>query len=433
MSILTLDTSLLAPTVDTADLASVETPLRAAHQSLLDNTCLGNDFLGWRDWPVADHQDLLAAIRQAADAIRAQSQALVVIGIGGSHLAGQAGIEFLSGLHSNELSKDCQIYFVGHDLSAREWANIADLLKDKDFSINVISKSGTTLEPALAFAYFRRLLEEKYGQEAANKRIYATTDAHSGLLHDQAVAHGWTRFVVPDNIGGRYSGLTSVGLLPWAVAGIDLSAVLQGAALAYQELLHTFDFTSPVWQYAASRLLLLRAGKVLELFTTYEPSLNLLGSWWQQLFGESEGKTDQVIFPATIHYTRDLHSLGQFVQQGSKNLFETTLCLRQNPHDLSISIPTDTQAALSFLDGKSIDFVQRQAQLATVQAHHDGGVAQLVFTLECADERSLGYTLYFFELACSLSALLLGVNPFDQPGVQAYKAEMMRRLLGENL
>jgi len=425
MTPLTLDTSLLAPTVTPAQIDQLSDQLATTHRHLLDGTCPGADFLGWRDWPDQDHHQLLDAIQQAASRIQQQSQALVVIGIGGSHLAGQAGLEFIHGSYHAPHVNGLPVYFVGHNLSSRAWLEIAARLRHQDWSLNVISKSGTTLEPGLAFAYFRSLLEKRYGA-AARERIYATTDAHTGLLHDQAVGAGWSRFIVPDDIGGRYSGLTSVGLLPWAVAGLDIAAALQGASKAKNDLLSNLNLTNPAWQYAASRYLLCRAGKTLELFATYEPSLQLLGRWWQQLFGESEGKTNPVIFPATINYTQDLHSLGQFLQQGSKNMFETTFYLDE---DATIPLTSsDVHHTWPYLDGKNLDFVQKQAHLATLQAHHQGGVPQLVFHLTQTSEFTLGYTLYFFEYACALSALLLGVNPFDQPGVQAYKEEMMRRL-----
>ncbi|MBQ6449936.1 glucose-6-phosphate isomerase [bacterium] len=425
---LTLNTNDAHPLINDQKLSALEPRLRAAHQSLLEGTCAGSDFLGWLRWASQDHRQLIRNIREAADKIRAQAQVLVVIGIGGSHLGGQAGLEFVQGVHYNELTSNTKVYFAGHNLSASSWREIIELIGSQDFAINVISKSGTTLEPALAFGFFENILVNRYGRTQADRRICATTDANSGLLHDQAVAHNWMRLVVPDDIGGRYSALTSVGLLPWAVAGIDIEAALAGAQKAQADFLSDLSLNNLTWRYAAARYLLLQAGKNIEALVTYEPRARLFGRWWQQLFGESEGKCERVIFPTTLELTQDLHSLGQYLQQGQKFIFETTLYFDHNPGDELICLDQESSQAWPFLIGKTVDFVQNQARAATQKAHLAGGVPNLQLTISDHSATSLGYLLYFFELSCALSALLLDVNPFDQPGVQAYKTEMMNLL-----
>ena len=337
-------------------------------------------------------------------------------------------MEFVQGVHYNELTSNTKVYFAGHNLSASSWREIIELIGSQDFAINVISKSGTTLEPALAFGFFENILVNRYGRTQADRRICATTDANSGLLHDQAVAHNWMRLVVPDDIGGRYSALTSVGLLPWAVAGIDIEAALAGAQKAQADFLSDLSLNNLTWRYAAARYLLLQAGKNIEALVTYEPRARLFGRWWQQLFGESEGKCERVIFPTTLELTQDLHSLGQYLQQGQKFIFETTLYFDHNPGDELICLDQESSQAWPFLIGKTVDFVQNQARAATQKAHLAGGVPNLQLTISDHSATSLGYLLYFFELSCALSALLLDVNPFDQPGVQAYKTEMMNLL-----
>ncbi len=407
--------------------AQLAPKLSAIHQDLLAKRCPGNDFLGWLDLPQTE-QTLLDAVNAAAARIRQQAEILIAVGIGGSHLGGQAGLEMVRGNHYNDLTSETpKIIFAGHDLSLTTWQDIATMLQGHDWALNVIYKSGTTLEPALAFGFFQKLLRQQYGDNEANRRIYATTDSNRGLLHDQALANHWTRFVIPDDVGGRYSALTPVGLLPWAVAGLNLEEVFAGSRAATNDLQEN-SFANPAWQYAATRFLLLQQGKNVECLATYEPRLELLGRWWQQLFGESEGKTNHCIFPTCLNYTQDLHSLGQYLQQGQKFLFETTLWVEVIDADQNIALDDQAQTAMPHLRDRSIHFVQEQAMRATVTAHSQDNVPNLIFRLGQADEWHLGYTMYFFEFACALSALLLNVNPFDQPGVQAYKDELTRLL-----
>ncbi|MBQ6436344.1 glucose-6-phosphate isomerase [bacterium] len=429
MTNLSLDITQLQPFVSDDQLASHLPRLKQIHQDILDKKTLGSDMLGWVDLPVNYDRQELEQIKQAAAKIKRQAQVLVVIGIGGSHLGAQAALEVLRGPYYNQLQpKTPEIYFTGHNLCVDEWQTVAKIIGDRDFSVNIISKSGTTLEPALAFGYFQDLLIKKYGPQQANEHIYATTDQAQGLLHDQAVAHGWSRFVVPDDIGGRYSVLTAVGLLPLCVAGINLDELFAGAAAAREQLTTDTSFANPALLYAASRFALLQKGYNLESLVTYNSRLNSLVAWWQQLFAESEGKTDKVIFPTGMHFTRDLHSLGQYLQQGQKFIFETTLWLDHEPADQQVVLDETSWQKWPYLKDKTIGYVQQQAHQGTVAAHVAGQVPNIVLHLAQLDEHHLGYLFYFFEFACALSALLLGVNPFDQDGVQAYKDEMMRRL-----
>ncbi len=409
--------------------AHVESLLESAHQSLLEGSCPGHDFLGWLAWPDASQptmQALLTKIQETTEQIKAHSNILLVIGTGGSYLGSLAGLEFVHGIYYNATHPSQQIYFAGHDLSASSLRDLRQIIADQDFSINVISKSGTTLEPAVAFDYFWALAREKYGPHV-NEHIYATTDAHTGTLHDLAAQNQWTSFIVPDNIGGRFSAMTSVGLLPLAYGSLNIADIIAGAAQARQDLTTNTSITNPAWQYAFNRVILRQNGKNVEFFTTYEPAFASLGLWWQQLFGESEGKTSTAILPAILQYTRDLHSLGQFLQEGSRNLFETVFHTTKPAHD-EVILQDDEHSASSSVAGKSFSTLQQIAMDATHKAHLQGGVPQIRLTIPQTDEFYLGYTWYFFEFACALSALILGVNPFDQPGVQAYKAEMHQRL-----
>ncbi|MBQ6154374.1 glucose-6-phosphate isomerase [bacterium] len=429
MTNLSLDITNLQTFVSDEQLAGNLPRLKQIHQDILDKKTPGSEMLGWVDLPVNYDRQELDSIKKAAVAIQKQSSVLVVIGIGGSHLGAQAALEVLRGSYYNQLQPETpEIYFAGHNLCADEWQTVAKIIGDRDFSLNVISKSGTTLEPALAFGYFQDLLVKKYGADEANKRIYVTTDKAQGLLHDQALERGWSRFVVPDDVGGRYSVLTAVGLLPLAVAGINLDDLFTGAVTARQDLTTTTSFDNPAWLYAASRYCLLQAGYNLESLVTFNSRLNSLVAWWQQLFAESEGKTDKVIFPTGMHFTRDLHSLGQYLQQGQKFIFETTLWLDHEPADQQVVLDETSWQKWPYLKTQTINDVQKQAHLGTVTAHVAGQVPNLILHLEKIDEKHLGYLFYFFEFACALSALLLEVNPFDQDGVQAYKDEMMRRL-----
>ena len=403
--------------------------LADAQEKLLKGTGAGSDFLGWVDLPVSYDREEFARIQQAAEKIRAQSQVLVVIGIGGSYLGARAAIEFLCSPHHNLLCGDGpQIFFAGNHLTAAELEEIVQIIGPRDFSINVISKSGSTTEPAIAFRYFKKLAEQRYG-EGARERIYATTDRARGALHDLAVAAGYERFVVPDDIGGRFSVLTAVGLLPIAVAGVDIAALMAGAAQEREELLLP-GAQNAAWQYAAARHMAYEEGKQIEVLACYDPRFRFVAEWWKQLYGESEGKDGKGLFPASVELTADLHSLGQFIQQGTRNLIETVVCFEKPAGRLTIERTEDDSDGLNYLAGRDMDFVNRQAQAGTILAHVDGGVPNRVLTAEDVSPRSLGQLLYFFEFACGLSGYLLGVNPFNQPGVEQYKKNMFA-LLGK--
>ena len=407
------------------DLLAMEKEVFDAHVKLAEGTGEGSEFTGWLDLPLREPTEEIVRIRQCAQRIRCDSEVCVVVGIGGSYLGPRAAIELLQGVNRNlERGKeDPQIFFAGNSLSTRQWNELLRLLEGKDFSIIVISKSGTTMEPAIAFRGLRWMLERKYGTDEANNRIYAITDPEQGALRQMAQEAGWETFVIPPNVGGRYSVLTAVGLLPMAVAGIDIMDVMQGA-MDGKEVYDLRSYENPVWLYAAVRNLLYRGGKKIELFTSFEPGFRSFGGWWQQLFGESEGKDGKGIFPATAEFTADLHSLGQLIQQGERNLFETMV--RFAPCDAECIIGSDWKDldGLNFLEGKPLSFVEEQAGLGTLNAHVDGGVP--VITMDCGtlDDRTVGELFYFLELSCGISAYVLGVNPFDQPGVEEYKKNM---------
>ena len=409
---------------------SQEAGLKKAHGWLMEGTGAGSSFLGWVRLPRDYDKEEFARIRQAADRIRSDSQALVVIGIGGSYLGARAVIETLTSNNYNLTRKDAPaIYFAGNGLSADALNEVIDLVKDKDFSVNVISKSGTTTEPAVAFRIFKALLEEKYGKEGARSRIYATTDARRGALKGLADEEGYEEFVVPDAVGGRYSVLTAVGLLPIAVAGIDIEAIMAGAR-EEMELLAKPGMANAAWQYAAARHALYREGKRVEILASYEPSFRFFGEWWKQLYGESEGKEGRGLFPASVEFTADLHSMGQYIQQGERIMFETVVRFDRSRTKAVIPNDPENVDGLNFLSGKGLDFVAEQALRGVILAHVDGGVPNILITVPGRDERSLGKLIYFFEFACGLSGYLLGVNPFDQPGVEAYKNNMYA-LLGK--
>lgn len=410
----------------TARLAGLET----ARGLLEEGNGPGGEFTGWVRLPVDYDKAEFARIQAAAEKIRRQSQALVVVGIGGSYLGARAVIELLHSPNYNLTVKDTpQIFFAGNSLSPDALNEILSLVKDRDFSVNVISKSGTTTEPAVAFRIFKTLLEEKYGREGARERIYATTDKARGALKSLADAEGYETFVVPDEIGGRYSVLTAVGLLPIAVSGADISALMAGAAEEL-ELLRSPGADNPAWQYAAARNALYTGGKEVELLACYEPSFRFFAEWWKQLFGESEGKNGKGLFPASVEFSADLHSMGQYIQQGKRLMLETVVRF-QTPRTLC-PIPYDPNDmdGLNFLSGRDLNFVCNQALRATALAHVDGGVPNLLVTAEERSERCVGALIYFFEYACGLSGYLLDVNPFDQPGVEAYKKNMFA-LLGK--
>lgn len=417
--------------VSLPDLLATEKEVFDAHMKLTDRSGQGSDFLGWLDLPVEAETDEIHRVRAAAKRIRETSDVFVVVGIGGSYIGARAGIELLQGCNRNmgKGKGDPAIFYAGNTLSTRAWNELTKLLEGKDFSLCLISKSGTTTEPAIATRALRWLLERKYGTEAAKKRVYAITDPVKGALRHMAEEEGWESFRIPRNVGGRYSVLTAVGLLPMAVAGIDPMEVMAGAAQAQKDY-DLRSFENPVWLYAATRNLLYGSGKAIELLASFEPGFKSMGAWWQQLFGESEGKDGKGIFPATAEFTADLHSLGQLVQQGSRNLFETML--RFDPPELPYIIGSDYKNldGLNYLQGKPLDFVDEQAYRGTLEAHADGGVPVITMEAGRLDAQKLGELFYFFELSCAISAYTLGVNPFNQPGVEAYKRNMFT-LLGK--
>lgn len=418
---LKLDLSMLEGAVSQEQINALAPEVEAAHAKLYDPAAPGSDFTGWVRLPENYDKEEFSRIRKAAAKIRQDSQVLVVIGIGGSYLGARAVLEVFP-------SDGPEICFVGCSLSPNELRKVMGKLDGKDWSINVISKSGGTTEPAVAFRVFRDLLVKQYGKDA-DARIYATTDKARGALKTLADSNGWESFVVPDDVGGRYSVLTAVGLLPIAAAGVDISELMGGAhdaMTAYDKR----DMSNPVWQYAAARNLLYRQGKKIELFCTYEPSYSFVGEWLKQLFGESEGKDGKAIFPASAQFTTDLHSLGQYIQEGERHLFETVIYVDDTGCDIAIPYSDDNGDNLNYLAGKPLSFVREMAFRGTLAAHKDGGAPSVVLRLDKMDVRSLGELLYFFELSCGISGHLLGVNPFDQPGVEAYKKNMFA-LLGK--
>ena len=410
---------------------SMRSEVSAAHKMLTEGTGLGSDFLGWLDLPVNYDKDEFRRIKESAEKIKKDSEVLVVLGIGGSYLGARAVIEFIKSNYYNLLKKDTpDIYFGGNTISSSAVAELMQLIDGRDFSINVISKSGTTTEPAIAFRIFKEILEKKYGKEEAAKRIYVTTDRQKGALKALADAEGYETFVVPDDVGGRYSVLTAVGLLPIAVAGIDIDALMQGAADAREAYASDDLDNNDCYRYAAVRNMLYRDGKAIEMLAAYEPSMTLWCEWFKQLFGESEGKDGKGLFPASAIFSTDLHSLGQYIQQGERCLFETVLWVKEPKTDVEIGFEEANGDGLNFVAGKTVHYVNRKAFEGTVLAHTDGDVPNIILELDKQDEYNLGYMIYFFEKACGLSGYLLGVNPFDQPGVESYKKNMFA-LLGK--
>ncbi len=410
---------------------SMRSEVSAAHKMLTEGTGLGSDFLGWLDLPVNYDKDEFRRIKESAEKIKKDSEVLVVLGIGGSYLGARAVIEFIKSNNYNLLKKDTpDIYFGGNTISSSAVAELMQLIDGRDFSINVISKSGTTTEPAIAFRIFKEILEKKYGKEEAAKRIYVTTDRQKGALKALADAEEYETFVVPDDVGGRYSVLTAVGLLPIAVAGIDIDALMQGAADAREAYASDDLDNNDCYRYAAVRNMLYRDGKAIEMLAAYEPSMTLWCEWFKQLFGESEGKDGKGLFPASAIFSTDLHSLGQYIQQGERCLFETVLWVKEPKTDVEIGFEEANGDGLNFVAGKTVHYVNRKAFEGTVLAHTDGDVPNIILELDKQDEYNLGYMIYFFEKACGLSGYLLGVNPFDQPGVESYKKNMFA-LLGK--
>ena len=405
--------------------------LHIVHGHLQKGNGVGGEFTGWVHLPESYDRAEFARIEQAAQKIRSDSQALVVIGIGGSYLGARGVIECLCSPNYNLKKKDTpNIYFIGNGLSSDQLSETMELLDGVDFSVNVISKSGTTTEPAVAFRFFRRLLEERYGKEGAAARIYATTDRHKGALKSLADANGYETFVVPDDIGGRYSVLTAVGLLPIAVAGINIGELMAGAQ-SMMEVCRADDIAvNPAWQYAAARYELYQDGKKIELLASFEPSFRFMAEWWKQLYGESEGKEGKGLFPASVEFTADLHSMGQYIQQGERHLFETVVRFGPSAHENPVPYDDGNGDGLNFLAGKTMDFIREQAMDGTLIAHVEGGVPNITVQAGRRNAFTLGELIYFFEYACGLSGYLLDVNPFDQPGVEAYKKNMFA-LLGK--
>ena len=416
------------------ELKQIKPYVELANEVLTSKTGAGNDFLGWVDLPENYNKDEFARIKKAAEKIKNDSEVLVVIGIGGSYLGAKAAIEFLSHSFYNNLPKDKrktpEIYFAGTNMSGVYLQHLIEVVGDRDFSVNVISKSGTTTEPAIAFRVFKKMLEEKYGKEEAAKRIYATTDKAKGALKTLATAEGYETFVVPDNVGGRFSVLTAVGLLPIAAAGINIDDLMAGAKAAMNDFANKNMDENQALQYAAVRNILHRKGKDLELMVNYEPRVHYLAEWWKQLFGESEGKEGKGLYPTSADFSADLHSLGQYIQQGQRLFFETVVSIRKPEVEFMIESDKDNLDGLNFIAGKTLDYVNKKATDGVILAHVDGNVPNLGVNIPEVTPYHLGYTFYFFEKACGVSGYLLGVNPFDQPGVEAYKKNMFA-LLGK--
>ena len=413
------------------ELKAIMPAVEDAHQKIVDKSGEGADFLGWVDLPVNYDKEEFERIKKAAAKIKSDSQALVVIGIGGSYLGARAAIEFCTSQNYNLIKKDTpNIYFSGNSISGNSLSELVDLVKDVDFSINVISKSGTTTEPAIAFRIFRELLIEKYGEEEASKRIYVTTDKARGTLKEFSDKAGYETFVVPDDVGGRYSVLTAVGLLPIAVAGIDIDKMMQGAQDA-REAYSVCDIQkNDCYKYAAIRNVLLQKGKAVELMVAYEPDFTMMNEWFKQLYGESEGKDGKGIFPSSVICSTDLHSMGQYIQDGVRMLFETSVMFTKPKREVVIKEDEVNADGLNFLAGQTMDYVNRRAYLGTLLAHVDGGVPNICIEIPEMSEYEFGYLVYFFEKACAISGYILGVNPFNQPGVESYKKNMFA-LLGK--
>ena len=411
--------------------AALSPRLRIAHDRLQTGSGAGGEFTGWVRLPEDYDKAEFARIKAAAKKIQRDSQALVVIGIGGSYLGARGVIECLCSPNYNLKKKTTpNIYFIGNGLSSEALTEVMELVDGVDFSVNVISKSGTTTEPAVAFRFFRELLEKRYGKEGAARRIYATTDAHKGALKSLADANGYETFVVPDDIGGRYSVLTAVGLLPIAAAGVDIDALMAGAAEMMDTCTAADIAENPAWAYAGARYELYRMGRKIEILAAYEPAFRFMAEWWKQLYGESEGKENKGLFPASVEFTADLHSMGQYIQQGERHMFETVVRFGPSVHQQQVPFDAANGDGLNFLAGKSMDFIARQAMDGTLLAHVEGGVPNIIIETDSSNAHTLGGLIYFFEYACGLSGYLLDVNPFDQPGVEAYKKNMFA-LLGK--
>ncbi|RSL31891.1 glucose-6-phosphate isomerase [Salibacterium salarium] len=416
--------------VDEKEINQLSGQVKEAHTAIHEQTGAGSDFLGWVDLPENYDKEEFSRIQKSAEKIKNDSDVLLVLGIGGSYLGAKAAIESLTHTFRNQLGNNTEIYFAGHHISQAYIRDLMDVIEGKDVSINVISKSGTTTEPAIAFRIFREYLENKYGREEAARRIYATTDKEKGALKTLAKEQGYETFVVPDDVGGRYSVLTAVGLLPIAAAGLDITSMMDGANEARKAYAQPSIEKNEAYQYAAMRHALYQKGKAIELLVNYEPSLQYISEWWKQLFGESEGKDNKGLFPASVNFSTDLHSMGQYVQEGRRHLFETVVQVDQAGDEVTIGKTDDDLDGLNYLAGQSMDFVNEKAFEGTLLAHTDGDVPNLIVRVPEMNEYYFGYLVYFFEKACAVSGYLLGVNPFDQPGVEAYKKNMFA-LLGK--
>ncbi len=434
MGKITFDYSKTAGFISEEEIGYMSRLTEQAKDVLVSKNGAGNDFLGWIDLPVDYDKEEFSRIEKAAEKIKKDSDVLIVIGIGGSYLGARAAIEFLRHGFYNSLPKEKrgtpEIYYVGNSISSTYLQGVIDVIGDRDFSVNVISKSGTTTEPAIAFRIFKKMLEDKYGQEEAAKRIYATTDKARGALKDLANKEGYESFVVPDDVGGRFSVLTAVGLLPIAVSGADIKALMDGAASGRELALNEKFEDNEAMKYAAIRNILLRKGKSVEVLANYEPALHYIGEWWKQLYGESEGKDQKGIFPAAVDFTTDLHSMGQFIQDGARIMFETVMNVEEARETITIEKEAEDLDGLNYLAGKTMDFVNKSAMNGTILAHTDGSVPNLMIKIPKMDEFHLGQLFYFFEFACGVSGYILGVNPFNQPGVESYKRNMFA-LLGK--
>lgn len=426
---ISLDYKKALPFFDEAELANMKAEVKTAHDMLHNKTGAGNDFLGWVDLPENYDKEEFARIKKAAEKIRSNSDVLIVIGIGGSYLGAKAAIDFLNGPFYNFESKT-QIFYAGNSISPNYINGLLRSIEGKDVSVNVISKSGTTTEPAIAFRIFKDYLEKKYGKEGAKERIFATTDKTKGALKNLADSEGYETFVVPDDVGGRYSVLTAVGLLPIAVSGADIDKLMEGAIAAKELYANDNLDENDCYKYAAIRNIFYRGGKTVEMLVNYEPELQYFIEWWKQLYGESEGKDGKGIFPSGASFSTDLHSMGQYIQEGLRNLFETVIYVENPKEDIVIEADKDNVDGLNFLAGKTVDYVNKKAFEGTLLAHTDGNVPNLVLKIKALDEYTLGQLIYFFEKACGISGYILGVNPFNQPGVESYKKNMFA-LLGK--
>ncbi len=434
MEKITFDYSKAAGFIRDEEVTYMSKLVEDAKKQLLDKTGAGNDFLGWLDLPVDYDKEEFTRIKKAAEKIQGDSDVLIVIGIGGSYLGARAAIEFLRhGFYNNvskEIRKTPEIYYCGNSISGTYLQGLIDVVGDRDFSVNIISKSGTTTEPAIAFRIFKEMLEKKYGKAEAAKRIYATTDKAKGALKNLATEEGYETFVVPDDVGGRFSVLTAVGLLPIAVSGADIDKLMEGAAEGRKLALEQKFEDNDALKYAALRNILLRKGKSVEILANYEPSLHYVSEWWKQLYGESEGKDQKGLFPASVDLTTDLHSMGQFIQDGSRIMFETVMNVEKSRCEVTIQKEDVDLDGLNYLAGKTMDFVNKSAMNGTILAHTDGNVPNFMVKIPEQNEFYLGELFYFFEFACGVSGYLLGINPFNQPGVESYKKNMFA-LLGK--